>query len=315
MCLEERLLEAGVSVVIPCYNSAETLDELVGRLVETLPQCHSSFEILLVNDASADSTWQVIDKLAKRHPSVIGIDLGRNFGQHNATLCGIRHARYNVCVTMDDDLQQPPEEMPKLLALLDEELDLVYGVSTSGTHALHRRALSWSIRLAVRLLTRQPTVRDLSPFRAFRTSLRASFSEFNSPHSLVDVLLGWGTHRVGTVAVTHQPRQSGRSNYGWRKLFSAALLLWTGYSTAPLRFASLLGFAFVLFGIATLGYVLAIWYMQGSLPGFPFLASTIAVFGGVQLFALGMIGEYIARIFQRSTGYPVYVVRRMTERP
>lgn len=306
-------LPSGVSVVIPCFNSEGSLTELVEQLLDVLPRCAAVHEIILVNDGSADGTWQVILDLAARHSQLRGLCLGRNYGQHNAVLCGVRAARFDVTVTLDDDLQQPPSEMPKLLAKLAEGHDVVYGIPQTRPHSLYRRLLSWSARTAVKIATRQQTVRDLSPYRAFRTSLRAAFEEFRSPQLLFDVLLGWGTTRIATTTVTHHPRRVGRSNYGFIKLAGTALTFWIGYTTAPLRFASLLGFAFVAFGGAVLAYVLGVYFLEGSLPGFPFLASTIAIFGGVQLFTLGIIGEYLARMFRRSLDQPAYVVRTTAE--
>jgi glycosyltransferase involved in cell wall biosynthesis len=305
----DRALPAGVSVVVPCFQSEETLVALVEQLSAVLPNCSERYEAILVNDGSSDSTWELIQALAGRYPWVRGICLMRNYGQHNATLCGARAARYDVTVTLDDDLQNPPSEIPIVLAKLAEGYDVVYGAAQGKTHSLYRYALSWLMRLAVAIATRQRTVRDLSALRAFRTSVRLAFRDYRSPNLLFDVLLGWGTTSIATVAVKHDIRRKGQSNYGFWSLVNAALLLWTGYTTAPLRFASLIGFGFVLFGIVTLGYVLFIYITQGSLPGFPFLASTIVIFGGAQLFTLGIIGEYLARMFNRSLDRPVYVVK------
>jgi len=127
-------------------------------------------------------------------------------------------------------------------------------------------------------------------------------------------LLGWGTTRVVGVTVRHDPREVGRSNYDFFRLLDLVMLLWTGYTTAPLRFASLLGFAFVLFGVAVLVYMFGLYFLEGTVPGFPFLASTIAIFGGVQLFTLGIIGEYLARVFHRSLERPPYVVKSTAAR-
>lgn len=268
----------------------------------------------MVNDDSSDRTWDTICELAQSYQWVRGIHLMRNYGQHNATLCGARAAHFDVSVTMDDDLQQPPAEMPKLLAKLNEAHDLVYGISLKKTHAFYRFALSWIIRYAMAAATRQNAPRELSAYRAYKTTLRRAFTDVNSPQCLFDALLGWGTTRVATTPVIHNPRRKGRSNYGFRSLVNVALLLWVGYSTAPLRFATLLGFLFVVFGIGVLAYVVWIYFYQGSLPGFSFLASTIAIFGGVQLFTLGMIGEYLARMFTRSMNKPVYVVKEFVSR-
>ncbi len=301
----------GVSVVIPCFNSEKTLGPVVEQLAEVLPRCAERFEVILVNDGSRDGSWTVIGELAKRYPWVVGVALMRNYGQHNATLCGVRHARYDVTVTMDDDLQHPPSEIPKILDKLSEGYDLVYGVPDRRTQSLCRYLLSRLFRLAVAVASRQRTVRDLSAYRAYRTSLRRAFSDYRSPQVLIDILLAWGTTNIATVTVTHHTRRAGRSNYSFVSMVNAALTTWTGYTTAPLRFASLVGFLFVVFGMAILIFILVAYFRYGTLPGFPFLASTIAIFGGVQLFTLGIIGEYLARVFKRSLDQPVYVVKQV----
>jgi undecaprenyl-phosphate 4-deoxy-4-formamido-L-arabinose transferase len=305
----EAALPRGLSVVIPCYNGAESLDELVRQLAETLPRCAERYELILVNDDSPDETWKRVCELTRRHTWVRGINLMRNYGQHNATLCGIRAARYDVTVTMNDDLQHPPSEIPALLDRLAEGYDLVWGTPAKRVHAFHRFFFSWMIRFAVAVAARQRIAHDVSAFRALRTSLRRAFTEYRSPQLLIDIMLGWGTTRISSLRVRHDPRRHGRSNYGALRLIRAALLVVTGYTTLPLRFASLLGFAFVVFGMGVLAHVLYIYFLSSTLPGFPFLASTIAIFGGVQLFTLGIIGEYLARIFNRSLDRPTYVVK------
>lgn len=304
---------SSISVVIPVYNSELTLPPLVARLERVLAGQATAFEIILVNDGSHDQSWDVICKLASWHACVRGINLMRNYGQHNALLCGIRQARYEVIVTMDDDLQHPPEEIPKLLDKLAEGYDVVYGIPTRLSHSFVRNLLS---KLSKQVLSRIMGVRglrDINAFRAIRTDLRQAFSNYQSPHLLLDVLLSWGTARFGIVQVDHRPRQVGASNYTLSKLVNQLLLVLTSFSTAPLRLASLVGFAFTFFGVMVLIYVIGRYLYQGSMPGFPFLASIIAIFSGAQLFALGIIGEYLARMFNRTMERPTYVIRNMVE--
>ena len=307
-----EVLPDGMSVVVPCYNSVATLETLVDELFDVLSQSTDPFEIILVNDASNDGTWQSIAALARRHAQVRGVNLSRNYGQHNATLCGARLSSYALTLTMDDDLQHPPSEIPKLLEALDERHDVIYGVPHRRRQSLFRHAASLLTRWAVTLATGHRSVRELSAFRLFRTSLRGAFDEYRSPEVLFDALLGWGTTRVKGVVVRYDLRKVGRSNYGFFQLLNIVMMLWTGYTTTPLRFASLLGFAFVLFGIAVLVYMFGLYFTTGTIPGFPFLASTIAIFGGVQLFTLGIIGEYLARVFNRSLDRPPYVIQGIT---
>ena len=152
-----------VSVVIPVYRSEHTLDTLIERLGKALPAIADSYEVLLVNDGSPDNSWGSIERLAKSYPWVRGIDLMRNYGQHNATLCGIRAARYEVIFTMDDDLQNPPEEMPKLLSKLNEGYDVVYGVARRRQQAWWKNLFSILVKRAIGYVMGLRTVRDIAP--------------------------------------------------------------------------------------------------------------------------------------------------------
>jgi len=303
-------LESGISVVVPVYNSQGSLSDLVSALAQTLGGVSGPFELILVNDGSQDRSWEQVERLTRVHPWVRGINLMRNYGQHNALLCGIRHARYATIVTMDDDLQHPPHEIPALLAKLSEGYDVVYGAPREQQHGLWRDIASWMTKLALQNAMGAKTALNISAFRAFRTHLRDAFAHYQNPYVSIDVLLTWGTSRFTSIKVEHNPRTIGRTNYTFGKLVVHALNMITGFSVLPLRFASLMGFTFALFGLLVLVYVVGRYLIQGtSVAGFPFLASTIAIFSGVQLFALGIIGEYLARMHFRLMDRPSYVIR------
>lgn len=301
-------------MVIPAYNSALSLPELLSRLSRAMRDLNVPYETILVNDGSRDNTWDVIQSLASQYPSVQGLNLMRNYGQHNALLCGIRSARYSTTVTIDDDLQHPPEEIPKLLARLNNDADVVYGTPETEQHGLWRDLASEVTKLAFKATMGVKVARDVGPFRAFRTQLRDAFATFHGPLLSIDVLLSWATTRFTAVSVRHDIRRLGKSNYTFRKLLVHALNMMTGFSTLPLRLASLIGFGFTLFGLAVLAYVLGRYLILGySVPGFPFLASIIAIFSGAQLFSLGIIGEYLARMYARTMDRPAYVVQSTVE--
>ena len=300
------------SVVIPVYRSEQILDQLIERLALVLPEMADSYELVLVNDGSPDQSWKVIERLADEHDWVRGINLMRNYGQHNAVLCGIREARYEMIVTMDDDLQHPPEQIPLLVAKLNEGFDVVYGTPKKLPHSWWRNIFSVITKYAISYVMGFRTVREISSFRALRTSLRDAFVTYSGPEVLVDVLFSWGTTRFGSVEVEEAPRSVGHSNYTFVKLVQVALLVLTSYTTLPLRFASVIGFLFTLFGIGVFVYVLVTYFVAGSIPGFSFQASLIAIFSGVQLFALGIIGEYLARVFDRTGGRPTYTIAETT---
>lgn len=305
-----------LTVVIPVYNSQATLTELCSRLARVLPTISSAFEVILVNDGSNDDSWQTVEEIAREFHWVRGVNLTRNYGQQNAVLCGIRAACYDVIVTMDDDLQHPPEEIPRLLEKLQEGNDVVYGTPLQEQHGLLRDLASRITKIGFRSAMGVRVARMVSAFRVFRTPLRQAFASYQSTFVSIDVLLAWSTTRFAAIPVRHEPRQVGRSNYGVRQLVTHALNMLTGFSIMPLQLASLTGFVFTLFGIGILFYVLGRYFLEGgSVAGFPFLASIIAIFSGAQLFALGIIGEYLARMHFRMMERPQYVVRGLTPGP
>lgn len=313
--MQETPLLEGVSVVIPVYRSEKILPLLVKELATVLPTLGMDFEVILVNDGSPDGSWDVILEEQAEWAWLRGVNLMRNYGQHNATLCGIREARYAITVTMDDDLQHPPREIYKLLEELERgKQDVVYGVARKRAQVWWKSWSSSLVKRSVAWVMGARNVQDIGAFRAFRTDLRRAFDDFRGSDILVDVLLSWGTAKFSSVEVDEAEREIGQSNYGFFKLIKVTFLVLTSFTTVPLRFASILGLLFTLFGIGVFIYVLVIYCAFGSLPGFPFLASVISIFSGAQLFALGIIGEYLARVFERTGGkHPYTIARRVNE--
>jgi glycosyltransferase involved in cell wall biosynthesis len=306
-------LERGISVVVPAYNSETSLPELAARLEAVLKTQAGGYELILVNDGSRDATWAVIQALGARHGFVRGVNLMRNYGQHNALLCGIRLARYAITITMDDDLQHPPEEIPRLLATLQQGPAVVYGTPDREQHGVWRNLSSQVTKLVLQSAMGAETARRVSAFRAFRTAVREGFADAQGPFIAIDVLLTWGTNRFAWIPVREDRRKFGRSTYTVRKLIVHATNLMTGFSTLPLQLASLLGFACTLFGVLVLTYVLGRYLIHGGqVPGFSFIASIIAIFSGAQLFALGIFGEYLARVHARTMQRPAYAIDELT---
>jgi undecaprenyl-phosphate 4-deoxy-4-formamido-L-arabinose transferase len=300
-------------VVVPVYNSAALLTQLVDRLAPVLQATGLAHEIIFVNDGSRDESWLVIQRLAAQHPEVRGLCMMRNYGQHNATLAGIRAARFAATITMDDDLQHPPEELPKLLAVFVPEVDVVYGAPEHESHNLARNFSSIITKLVLQGATGADSARMVCAWRVLRTPLRNAFDSYNSPFVSIDVLLTWATTRFTAIRVHHEPRREGKSNYTYGQLIRHAVNMMTGFSVMPLQLASITGFGFTLFGIAVLAYVMGRYFFTGtSVAGFPFIASIIAIFSGAQLFALGIIGEYLARMHFRTMDKPAYAIRSDT---
>jgi undecaprenyl-phosphate 4-deoxy-4-formamido-L-arabinose transferase len=302
-----------LSFVIPVYRSAEILPELYWRIDQVFGQESVDIEIIFVEDCGGDDSWAVIQQLAANDSRVKGFRMSRNYGQHNALLCGIRAAKGEVIVTLDDDLQHPPEVVPHLLAKLEEGFYVVYGSPEREQHCLLRDFASQITKLALQGSMGAANARQVSALRVFRAKLRDAFAAYRSPTVNIDVLLTWGTTRFAAVKVRHDSRKSGVSGYTTRTLVTHAFNMMTGFSTRPLQLASGVGFVFALFGLCILLYVLGRWLIGGSVvPGFVFLASIIAIFSGAQLLALGIIGEYLARMHFRTMERPSYLVGEKT---
>ena len=317
-CAQTNLYTYGVSrdvsVVIPTYRSPQTLQRLVER-IRASSWFTSDSEIVLVDDGNLDSTWRVIRELARHNRQVHGIRLGRNSGQHAALLAGVRQAKKSIIVTLDDDLQNPPEEVPHVLAALTDDVDVVYGLPKQAKQSAWRNISSVTSKWLMRYTLGFLRATEISPFRAFRTNLRDSFDRDLGPGVSLDAVLNWATTRFGSVEVRHDSRADGQSNYNFRKLLRFMLDTATGYSTVPLRLATSLGLATVTLSLGVLLWVLGRPLLTGeSVPGFPFLAATIAIFSGVQLIVLGVLGQYIGRMHFRVMNKPTYTIADRTDR-
>lgn len=299
-----------LSVVVPVFNSQEILPTTVARLKAQLVDLDIEFEIILIDDGSQDESADVAECLAREVAEVRSIRLHRNYGQHNATLCGIRNAQFDLILTMDDDLQNPPDQISILLQQLEPGLDLVYGYPEQEQQTVFRNISS---RLVKRLLSRAFGGRlhpNHSAFRLFRRSLVRGLESLSGPHISIDAALTWAAHRTVAVPVRFDERHGGQSNYSFRRLLRHVLTMVTGYSTIPLRIVSAIGMIVGLVGFGLLGFALLSALVQGRTPGFTFLASALSLFAGVQLISIGVLGEYVGEIHFRTMGMRPYSIRR-----
>lgn len=304
-------MKPGVSVVIPAYQSTKSL-QILAELIPNYLEPHD-FEIIYVDDGSSPDTWTVIRDLSTIHNFARGIRLGRNAGQHAALVAGIRSAQHELTLTIDDDLQHPPDQIPFLLNRLTPNVDVVYGYPIEVAQNMPRRISSQILRWLLAFGLKQPQSIRASAFSLFRTQLREAFNADLGPGVSLDALLGWATKRIDFVEVRHDKRAYNKSNYSLRKLFRFAFEIVIGYSTLPLRVSLRLGLLTILFGMGSLVWIFGSLLVTGeSVAGFPFLASTIAIFAGVQLFSLGILGEYVGIIHQRVMRKPSYYIAEMT---
>lgn len=298
-----------VSVVIPCYRSRATLPELVTRLHAALPQVADVYEIVLVVDGSPDDTYAVAYALEQADPHVRAVLLQRNYGQHHASLAGIARARYGITVLMDDDLQHRPEEIGKLLApLRDPLVDVVYGNAVDEEHRWWRNATSQGVKRVLEAMGVHHA-RLFSSFVAFRTDLRQAFVQA-SGQVYVDVILSWATNNIIGVPVVMDHRSQGSSGYSLGSLVKLAWDMTTGYTTYPMRVVTWLGFFASLLGLGLFCYVIWSYLVTGpNVEGWASQAAMTALFSGIIMLSLGIIGEYLGRLHAASMRRPTYLVR------
>lgn len=308
-------MSVDVSIVVPCFRSGAWLPELVDGLRAALARVPSTFEIVLVNDASPDDTWQTIVALAAAHPEVRGLDLLGNVGQFRATICGLEHARGATIVTMDDDLQHRPEAVPVLLGRLrdDPDVDCVvaaFPVKRQG--ALRNLASRAYHRIEGVLYGARPGFRT-SAFRAMRRSVAEAVCAHRTARPVIAPLLLSSARRIVNVEVTHEPRRRGRSGYRLRDLVGVARDTIIAGSTAPLRFLSLLGFGAAAGSAALMTWYLGRW-LAGAIGvrGFTTEVLLITFFGGCTLLGIGLLGEYVGRVLSEVTGAPRWALRGAT---
>lgn len=297
-------------MVIPVYRGAATIASVVAGVIECVKSSETPAEIILVDDASPDDAWSVLKELHARFPeNVRAIRLMRNFGQHNALMCGLRHAKGDYIITMDDDGQHPPEEIPKLIWAIEEtDADVVYGVPKERNHASWRNLGSWLVVNFYKWVFR--TKVTPSAFRIMRRQVVEAILSYDLNYTYIDGLLAWNTDRIAQVEVEHRPRTHGRSGYNFAKLFTLAMNLFTNFSLVPLQVVSITGFVVAIGGILLGLYYLVQRLVGGiAVPGYASIIVAVLVLGGLQMLSLGIIGEYLGRVHLNINKRPQYSIR------
>lgn len=302
-----------VSVVVPVYGGVAALPELCQRVSACMRQNGLKHEVILVDDRGDVGAWRAIQAITAVDPDVKGIRLSRNFGQHAATLCGISRARGAVVLTMDDDLEHPPESIPALIAACNQDTPLVYGVFPKRTHAWYRNISSELMRRTLKISF--PDLNDsYTSFRCMDRTLAEQLSAFDLSKPYLDGMLSWLTASVATVSVEHGARRHGESAYTLRKLVSHAMNIFITFSHLPLRMASYVGTAIAAISFAYLIYII-IAHLTGVIinPGYASLMSVVLFACGVQLVILGVVGEYIGRLMGVANKKPAFAVQSISD--
>lgn len=303
------------SIVIPVYNSQDLVAKTVARTRDFLQSRGMRFEIILVNDGSRDDSWQVIAELARQDPRIIAINLLHNCGQHAANLCGFRQSRGDWLVTMDDDLQNPPEEIPKLVAAGETGHDLVMGRFQRKRHAAYRRLGTRFIGRVNRAIFGHEKGLVLSNFRLIRRDVVDRICAWHGPYPYIPGLCLMYSSRRTNVEVEHHRRHSGQSNYSLRRILSLVATLLFNYSSYPLRMVAGVGMLTALLAFALgLYYLLSSVLFGSSVEGWTTLVVLLSFFNGIVITMLAMLGEYVVRIINQISTSAPYIVSERVDR-
>jgi glycosyltransferase involved in cell wall biosynthesis len=298
-----------VSIIIPHFKS-ESINELVDRIESTLSG-HLKYEIIIVDDSNSRDSWLNLNGIYDKSLNVRCLELSKNYGQQNALLAGIGFAKYDLIVTIDDDLQIYPEEILEIYKYLNEHnLDLVYGTPKKISHNFGRKYASKFLKTFIKSILRVDLINGVNSFRIFRKKLINNFIDNSTGDISIDSMLFWSTANYGTIEVTHHKRKHGKSSYTFKKLLNLSIETILGYSTLPLRLSTYIGIMVTLLGIIFLTVLMIIYFTDTNVQeGYFSIIAIITVFSGVQLISLGIIGEYLRKIHINSMRKPSFVIR------
>lgn len=305
-----------LSIVVPCYNEAGALPELHRRVsAAAAGAAGGDYELVLVNDGSRDATWARIVELAARDPHVVGVSLSRNHGHQLALSAGLTLCRGARILIIDADLQDPPELLPDMMALMDQGADVVYGqrISRDGETWFKRATAGLFYRLLARLVE-IPIPLDSGDFRLISRRALDVLNAMPEQHRFIRGMVSWIGMRQVPLLYHRQERFTGETKYPFAKMMRLALDAITGFSTRPLKIASYMGMMFGLLGMMGMAYTLYGWLADLALPGWTSVMSMVLILGSAQLFVLGVFGEYLGRLYVESKRRPLFVIDHVVGR-
>lgn len=301
------------SVVVPVYNSEKSLPILCERLKKVFLQLNEEFELILVDDSSKDGSYAVMQNLYEANANIKIIQMAKNFGQHKAILCGLHYAEGDFIITMDDDLQHPPEEIPLLIETLKmhDEIDVVIGVYDSKKHNPIRNFGTRVMNCITSYVFHKDTSLRLTSFRLMRRLTADALTRSQTIAPRIGTMLLQVSDRIMNVTVHHDERRFGRSGYTFRHLTRDFFNNIINNSDLPLRFLGTFGFCCFIGSIAGSAYYIVQYFIHGiSVPGWTTLLVLLLLFFGLTLFSVGLIGKYMIRIMKETQKMPLYVIRK-----
>lgn len=300
-----------ISFVIPCYRSEKTIEGVVAEIQDTMASIPQyTYDIFLVNDCSPDGTYEVIRALCAKYKNITGIDLAKNFGQHAALMAGLRRADGDIVVCLDDDGQTPANEVGKLLAGIENGSDVVYASYENKQHSAFRNFGTWMNDIMTRMMLGKPKDLHLTSYFAAKRFVVESMIQYENSYPYIIGLVLRATRNITNVPVKHRSRAVGASGYTMKKLLGLWFNGFTAFSILPLRIATVTGVAFATTGFLYGIYTVVKKFVNPEVPlGFSSLMAAVVFIGGMLMIMLGLIGEYIGRIYISINNSPQYVVK------
>jgi polyisoprenyl-phosphate glycosyltransferase len=301
-----------LSVIVPVFNSADILPQTISQTIGEIEKLGISYEIILINDGSPDSSWMVMKELKERYPQLVIIDLLKNYGQHSAVFCGIKHSQGKYIITMDDDLQNPPHEIEKLILKIKEGYDLVFAEFKSKQHSSYRKIGTKIINALNRQIFNKPKHIKLTNFRIFTKEVGLRVSNYKTYYPYIPGLLLLNASSMANVLTEHKPRLSGKSNYSLIKILTLVFRILFNYSTYPLNLALITGSI-----ISVISFMLSIYFVLRALligtnvQGWTTVVVLISFFNGFMLIIFGIIGQYIVRMMNQMAQPESFLIREM----
>jgi len=300
------------SVIVPVYNSAESLVELFERLQQVFQSMHKTYEVIFVNDHSRDNSYQVLREMYEKNEGVIVVDLMRNYGQQNALMCGFHHCSGEYIITIDDDLQNPPEEIPKMYQKIAEGYDVVLGTYYTKQHRAYKNIGSYIVRKLNHKIFNTENKLRFSSFRILKRAVADEIKMMRTPFPYISGMILSVTHSVINVEINHLPRKYGTSSYTFRKLLNVSFNLLINYSSIPLRFVSIVGLI-----VSLVSFVLGCSYMLRKLvlgtppAGWTTIVVLLSFYNSIILVIFFILGEYLSRMLKEISNARQFTVREV----
>ena len=305
-------MHVDISIVIPVYNSASILNNLILKIEKAFEFKDYNYEVILINDGSSDNSWNILSVLAKKHKHLTIINLLKNYGQHNAIFCGFHYANGKYIVTIDDDLQNPPSEIHKLYEKIEEGYDVVFGRFYRKQHAGIRKLGTKIVGFLNNKIFDKPSGISLTNFRIIRQDVIKRIIQYKTTYPYIPGLVLLFSKKIGNTMVEHKKRGIGKSNYNFLKILKLVSTILFNYSSFPIRLFSIMGFV-----ISILSFFVGIVYMIRNIfvgievQGWTTLIVLISFLGGFIILMLGMIGEYIGRMNNQISHSKSYTINEI----